>query len=74
MSRIARVTAVNYPHHMTQRGNNQIDTFFEDNDRQFDLEILKKYAQRYTFDIWAYWLDRSLPANKVGTPIQAVRK
>ncbi len=56
MSRIARVTAVNYPHHITQRGNNRTDTFLEDNDRQFYLEILKKYAQRYAFDIWAYCL------------------
>ena len=56
MPRIARVTAVNYPHHITQRGNNRAGTFFEDDDHTFYLEILKKYAERYTFDIWAYCL------------------
>ena len=56
MPRIARATAVQYPHHLTQRGNNRAGTFFEVDDFQFYLEILKKYAERYMFDIWAYCL------------------
>ncbi len=56
MPRVARITAVKYPHHITQRGNNREDVFFDEEDRCFYLDTLKRYAQRYTFDIWAYCL------------------
>jgi putative transposase len=35
MLRIARVCAINYPHHITQRGNNRETVFFGDEDRSF---------------------------------------
>lgn len=56
MPRIARVCALNYPHHITQRGNNRGLVFFEDEDREFYLEILCKYSRKWDLDIWAYCL------------------
>ena len=56
MPRIARVCAVGYPHHITQRGNNKETVFFEDEDKEFYLRTLSKYSQKWAFDIWAYCL------------------
>jgi len=56
MPRIARVCAVNYPHHITQRGNNRETVFFDDEDRKFYLRILSKYSDEWDFEIWAYCL------------------
>ena len=56
MPRIARICAINYPHHITQRGNNRETAFFEDEDREFYLKILSKYSHQWTFEIWAYCL------------------
>lgn len=56
MSRIARIWAINYPHHITQRGNNRETVFFNDEDRKFYLKTLTKYSNQWNFDIWAYCL------------------
>jgi len=56
MPRIARICAINYPHHVTQRGNNRETAFFEDEDREFYLKILSKYSHQWAFEIWAYCL------------------
>lgn len=56
MPRIARVCAINYPHHITQRGNNRETVFFDDEDRKFYLRILSKYSDEWDFEIWAYCL------------------
>jgi len=56
MPRIARVCAINYPHHITQRGNNKETVFFDDEDRKFYLRILSKYRDEWNFEIWAYCL------------------
>lgn len=56
MPRIARVCAVDYPHHITQRGNNRADVFFDDEDRRFYLDTLKHYSKKWNVDIWAYCL------------------
>jgi putative transposase len=56
MPRIARLLATNYPHHITQRGNNRETVFFDEEDRKFYLRILKKYSNQWHFDIWAYCL------------------
>lgn len=56
MPRIARVCAINYPHHITQRGNNRETVFFKDEDRKFYLKTLGKYSRKWTFEIWAYCL------------------
>jgi len=56
MPRIARIYAIGYPHHITQRGNNKEQVFFADEDREFYLKILKIYSQKYGLDIWCYCL------------------
>ncbi len=56
MPRIARIIAVNYPHHITQRGNNRSTVFFDDEDRQTYLKLLAGYAKKHQFKIWAYCL------------------
>jgi len=56
MPRMARLLAINYPHHITQRGNNKETVFFDEEDRKFYLKILKKYSDQWNFDVWAYCL------------------
>jgi len=56
MPRIARVCAVGYPHHITQRGNNKERAFFDDEDRRFYLDLLQRYKEKYEMEILAYCL------------------
>ncbi|MFA7062506.1 MAG: transposase [Pedobacter sp.] len=56
MPRIARIIAADYPHHITQRGNNRAVVFFDDEDRQTYLRLLSGYANKYHISIWAYCL------------------
>ena len=56
MPRTFRAVAVGYPHHVTQRGNNREQVFFDDQDRRTYLDYLNKYATKYQIDIWAYCL------------------
>jgi len=56
MPRIARVCAAGYPHHITQRGNNKEEVFFDDEDRRFYLDVLKRYKDKYKMKILAYCL------------------
>ncbi len=56
MPRIARIIAPGYPHHITQRGNNKMTVFFDDEDRQTYLSILANYVKKYSIQIWAYCL------------------
>ena len=56
MPRIARVIATEYPHHITQRGNNRAIVFFDDEDRLTYLKLLAVYAEKHHFQIWAYCL------------------
>jgi len=56
MPRIARIVAVGYPHHITQRGNYRQRVFQNDVDYLQYLLWLKEYSKKYSFDIWAYCL------------------
>jgi len=56
MPRIARAVAVGFPHHIIQRGNNKEKVFFEKEDRQKYLELLKKYSDKWECPILAYCL------------------
>lgn len=56
MPRIARAVAVGFPHHIIQRGNNKEKVFFEEEDRQKYLELLKKYSDKWECPILAYCL------------------
>lgn len=54
MPRIARAVAIDYPHHITQRGNNRCDVFFDDEDRKFYCDTLIRYSRKYHLEIWSY--------------------
>ncbi len=56
MPRIARAIAVDYPHHVTQRGNYQHPVFDEDADYKQYLYWLIEYSRKYCLSIWAYCL------------------
>ena len=59
MPRIARAVAVEYPHHITQRGNYRQVVFEKDEDYIQYLEWLKLYSKKYSLKIWAYCLIRN---------------
>ena len=40
MARIARVVMPGVPHHVTQRGNGRMETFFEDDDHAAHLALM----------------------------------
>ncbi|MBX3180426.1 MAG: transposase [Candidatus Hydrogenedentes bacterium] len=56
MPRLARIVVAGEPHHITQRGNNQQDVFFVDDDRRVYLQFLRQYAKRYRLRIHGYCL------------------
>ncbi len=59
MPRIARIIGVDYPHHVTQRGNNRQDIFLDDGDRMFYLQLLRKYVVECQCIIYAVCLMRN---------------
>ena len=56
MGRIARVVAPGMPHHVTQRGNRRMQTFFCDDDYRKYLALMAEWCGRYKVEIWAYCL------------------
>ena len=56
MARIARVVAPGLPHHVTQRGNRRLQTFFGDDDYQAYLELMSEWCAKYKVQVWAYCL------------------
>jgi putative transposase len=56
MVREARVVAVGYPHHITQRGNYQQDIFLGDGDRRTYLSRMQEESAKYKLEILAYCL------------------
>ena len=56
MPRTSRAAAPDYPHHITQRGNNREAVFFDDQDRQTYLDFLRHYLYQHQLDLWAYCL------------------
>ena len=44
------------PHHITQRGNHRLPTFFCDEDYQTYLSLLSEFCAQYHVDIWAHCL------------------
>ena len=56
MARMARVVVPNFPHHVTQRGNRRLRTFFCDADYRHYIELVGKYARLAHTEIWAYCL------------------
>lgn len=56
MPRIARIIAPGIPHHVTQRGNRRMETFFRDEDYQAYLALMAEWCRKYNVAIWAYCL------------------
>ncbi|MFH1459344.1 MAG: transposase [Candidatus Omnitrophota bacterium] len=56
MPRIARLVAVDLPHHITQRGNYQNDIFKDDADKQMYMEFISEASKKFDLTILAYCL------------------
>jgi putative transposase len=56
MSRLARVVAPGFPHHITQRGNRRQETFFEEEDYQAYLDFMAEWCGKCKVAVWAYCL------------------
>ncbi len=56
MSRIARIIAPDYPHHITQRGNRRQQTFFCDDDYLVYIDLMAQWCRHNKVDIWAWCL------------------
>lgn len=56
MARIARVIASGIPHHVTQRGNRRMQTFFCDEDYEEYQSLLAEWCHKCGVQIWAYCL------------------
>lgn len=56
MPRIARIVAPGFAHHITQRGNRRMETFFCDDDYRAYLSLLVEWCGRYGNRILSYCL------------------
>ncbi len=56
MPRIARVVVPGLPHHVTQRGNRRLPTFFCDDDYKRYIRIMAELCSQWSVEIWAYCL------------------
>ena len=56
MARLARVVVPGVPHHVTQRGNRRLETFFEDEDYRAYLDLLAASCAEAGVAVWAYCL------------------
>ena len=56
MPRIARLIAPGVPHHITQRGNRRLETFFSDEDYRQYLVLMAEWCRLFHVGIWAYCL------------------
>ena len=56
MARMARVVAVGYPHHITQRGNRRQRTFFIEADYSIYLGLMAEWCAKSGVTIWSYCL------------------
>jgi REP element-mobilizing transposase RayT len=56
MPRIARIIAPGVPHHITQRGNRRMETFFCDEDYQAYLALMAEWCRKFSVSIWCYCL------------------
>lgn len=56
MPRVARIVIPDFPHHITQRGNNRQDVFFLDDDRLVYLNLLKEQAEKFGLQVQGWCL------------------
>lgn len=67
MARTERVVIPGVPHHITQRGNNDEDIFFVEDDRRVYLGLLKDQCEKYGLAIQGYCLMTD-HVHLIGTP------
>jgi putative transposase len=56
MARFARVVVPGVPHHVTQRGNRRLETFFGEADYRAYLDLMAEYCAAADVAVWAYCL------------------
>lgn len=56
MARIARVVVPDVPHHVIQRGNRRLRTFFKDEDYEAYIDLMARWSSHWGVEIWAYCL------------------
>ena len=56
MARIARVVVPGYPHHVTQRGNRRMETFFRNEDYETYIDLVANACREAGTEVWAYCL------------------
>ncbi len=56
MSRLARVVIPGFPHHVVQRGNRRLRTFFSNADYKAYTHLMAEWCRRRGVRIWAYCL------------------
>lgn len=56
MARLARVVVPGYPHHITQRGNRRMPTFFCEEDYEAYLALMAEHCAACGVKVWAYCL------------------
>lgn len=56
MPRIARIVVPGEPHHVIQRGNRRLPTFFKNDDYEFYLESMRYWCDKHSVEIWSYCL------------------
>ena len=68
MATIARVVVAHYPHHVTQRGNRQQQTFLTDGDYRAYIDLMSSWCRKHGIDIWGYYL---VPNHMIAVPCEA---
>jgi len=53
---MARVVAPGMPHHVTQRGNRRMQTFFVEADYEHYIASMAKWCKQFAVSVWAYCL------------------
>ena len=56
MARLARVVVPGIPHHITQRGNRRLETFFNEADYHEYLHLMAQWCNLCRVRIWSYCL------------------
>ncbi len=56
MARWARVVVPSVPHHVTQRGTRRQPVFFQDEDYQTYLRLMREWCDKEAVAVWAYCL------------------
>ena len=56
MARLARIVAPGIPHHITQRGNRRMQTFFHEADYREYLSLMAQHCSLKGVTIWCYCL------------------